>query len=336
MPVTPVPLYGPPMIRHSGCCLLCLAACICLLVVSGQRCPAAAAGQAPVNGIVITADDQFAYASERFDQGDYDSAIVEFRRFVHFFPADRRLETAMFRMGAALFHNRAFRRAIREFQTITARYARTDPAVSGTAVEAFRMISRCHVELGQAGAAVINLRNLIALTDDPGVRDTAWYGIGWLYIEAAQWEKARAALDRISAAGRTTYRLERLESRLDRVDELEKKDPALAGLLSVVPGLGQLYCRRNHDALIAFLVNGALMAATYEAFDSGNEALGGVVGLVELGFYTGNIYGAANGARKYNRARSAEWIERLKSEMNVGLFPASGEAGVAMTFRYAF
>jgi len=64
------------------------------------------------------------------------------------------------------------------------------------------------------------------------------------------------------------------------------------------------------DAFAAFGLNVGLMLAAYTAFDNGNPALGGVIGFVETGFYSGSIYGAVSAAHKYNHAQRMRILNR--------------------------
>lgn len=308
----------------------------CLLNFLALPVPGGLAETGETHTVTITADRQIAYADRLFAEGDYPCAVVEYRRFIHFFPDDGRVDTAHLRMGQCHFRLGAYPEAIRAFDRLTDRYSRKDPARSEAAVSAYWMISVCHSRLGDAGAAVLNLRNLLALTDDSRVRDEAWYRIGWLYVASGEWEKARRAFGQIREESRGTFGLDRQAAELSGAGSIPRKKPGLAGLLSVIPGLGQVYCGRYRDALIALLVNGALAAAAVEAFDNGGEVLGGVIGLVELGFYAGNIHGAANSARKHNRNETRRFIERLKTQINIGLGPAPEDPGIVLKVCHPF
>ncbi len=312
-----------------------LSAVVLMVLLIGPKfgfCADASTGRT----LVINADNQFAYAEKRFARVDYTAAAEEYRRFLHFFPKDARAEKARFRVGETLFITQEFNKAIAEFKAIIDRYLKTDPAASETALKAYWMISTSSTRLGAPGAAVVNLQNLVKLTDDVNVADEAWYRIAWIYIETAQWERAAVSLGRISEGNRDRYRLKRISAGLANVGAIERKNPRLAGFLSIVPGLGQIYCQRHRDALIAFLVNGALIAVTYEAFDNGNEVLGGVVGFLGFGFYSGNIYNAANSARKFNRNRTARFIDKLKSDTKIDLAADWKKRGVALSIRMPF
>jgi len=287
----------------------------------------------PVNkpSLLINSDKQFEFAEYYFSNKEYFRAIGEYKRFVYFFPEDIRVESAMFRTGMSYFHGKHFTEAIDSFKTLIDRYVNTD-----FSIKSYLMISESYVKLKAYGPAIINLQNLIAITDDKNVRDKAYYRIGWIYIETASWEKARLCFSKISAQNKDKYRLERLASELDKEKLVPKKYPGLAGFFSIIPGAGFLYCERYQDALIAFLLNGGLMYAAYESFDNGHNALGGVIAFVEIGFYAGNIYGAISSAHKYNRNKTGQFIEKLKYNTKVNLSADIKNQGVCLSLQFAF
>jgi len=85
-------------------------------------------------------------------------------------------------------------------------------------------------------------------------------------------------------------------------------------LLAIIPGAGHLYCERKKDALISFLLNGAMIYAAYEAFDHDLDVIGGIITFFELGFYSGNIYSAVNSAHKYNRNEKSKFLDYLRKK----------------------
>jgi TM2 domain-containing membrane protein YozV len=85
--------------------------------------------------------------------------------------------------------------------------------------------------------------------------------------------------------------------------ELPAKSPLTAGILSaIVPGSGHMYAEHYGDGATALLLNGLFIAGTVVALQQENYAVAGVVGVIGLPFYIGNIYGAANAATKWNVA----------------------------------
>jgi hypothetical protein len=198
------------------------------------------------------------------------------------------------------------------------------------------LISACQVKLRQYDAAVTTLENLIERVDDPDIKDEANYRIGWIYVETGSFDTARNYFNRIGPQNKTRYDIDRLFAKLAKEPLLEKKSPLVAGTLSIMPGLGYLYCDRPRDALISFIVNGAMIYATYAAVDNDNPALGAILAFVELGFYSANIYGATSSAHKFNRRKKQNFIETLKQNTQLHLSSTHGNTGVMFALQYRF
>jgi len=283
------------------------------------------------SSIIISPDKQFNFAEHYFSKKDYLTAVAEYNRFIYFFPKNQKVETAMYRIGMSYYLGGHFKEAVTSFNALIDRYVDTD-----LSVKSYFMISEAHVKQYAFGPALINLNNLIMITHDEEVRDEAYYRIGWIYIETASWEEARCYFSKISAKNKNKYRLERLTHELNKERSIHRKDPNLAGFLSIIPGAGYLYCERYQDALIAFLLNGGLMYAAYESFDDDNNALGGVIAFVEFGFYAGNIYGAVTSAHKYNRKQTGRFIETLKNNTKINLSADVKNKGICLAFEFIF
>ena len=286
--------------------------------------------------LTIDPDKQFDFAKHYFLSGEYFRAIDEYKRFIYFFPEDNRVKIAMYKIGMSYFNSKSFNDAINSFNTLIDKYSDTDFSMTDLCTKAYLMISKCHIHLNEYDFAAICLNNLITITDDIDVKDEAYYQIGWIYLEKASWEKARINFAKISPQSKNKYQLKRLSKELDRTKLIDRKSPQAAGFLSIIPGAGFLYCERYRDALIAFLLNAGLMYAAYESFDDDNYALGGVITFVEVGFYAGNFYGAITSAHKYNRAKTGQFIEKLKKNTKVRLLSGRRNDGIVLCFQYVF
>ena len=271
------------------------------------------------NQVVLDADQQYQYAQSCFNRGDYETATAEFKRFLHFFPEDARVEKAWFAIAASDYHRELFPGAIVTFTEVQNRFPDTP-----LSIRAAFMISGCYMRLKDTGNAIITLRNLQAQTDDPDVQDEAHDAIGWIYIERGEFEKAKADFRKISLKNQTRYDVDVLSEGLEKDMLIPRKNPRVAGLLSILPGGGYFYCERYQDALVAFLLNGALILASWEAFDQENPALGGVIAAVEFGFYAGNIFGGIASAHKYNDQKTQDFIESLKENARIGVLGVKG------------
>ena len=278
--------------------------------------------------MVIKADDQFQFAERYFAKGEYYRAIGEYERFIHFFPQDPRVVLARYRVGLSYLKGERFTQAVQSFHALIEKYEDTELVITS-----YFKLSESYVKLEQFGNSLTALDSLIKKSSDPAVKDKAYYKQGWIYLEMDEWEKAQASFDSISPKNRDTYRLKQLSEDMNK-KSLEAKNPVTAGWLAVIPGAGHLYCERYRDALIAFLLNGAMIYAAYEAFDHDNEGLGGLITFFEIGLYSGNIYSAVNSAHKYNRKQKRDFFQYLKEHSMLEASATRLHEGQALALSY--
>jgi tetratricopeptide (TPR) repeat protein len=296
-----------------------------LILVIGLWVPA---GGAEVR---ITADTQFNFAQRCLKTQAYDCARDEFRRFAYLFPEDDRVPEALLQMGRAQLLAGKPADAARSFENLIRRFENSPEAVQA----AFLQVE-AWVRQDAPGQALLVLDSLIRSRPDRAIQDRARFRAAWIHIDSGNWPAARAAVNAISPENRARYRTDTLLADLAATDHIPTKSPTLAGGLSILPGLGQLYCQRYEDALIAFLVNGGLIWASVEAFNHDLYALGSVIGFVELGFYAGNIYGAVGDAHKFNRRAIRSFSNDLTTRWRVGVLPAPQKDGIGLVLQFDY
>lgn len=93
-------------------------------------------------------------------------------------------------------------------------------------------------------------------------------------------------------------------------DAVSNKSPAVAGLLSVIPGMGQMYTGRYFDGFRHLLVDGLLITGTYQLFRNEEYAFGYLMAGFTLPFYAGNIVGARESARVHNATQRATYLSQ--------------------------
>lgn len=103
----------------------------------------------------------------------------------------------------------------------------------------------------------------------------------------------------------------------EKASLLKNKKPALAGALSIIPGLGYAYTGHKQTAVTAFLVNGLMGYATYNSFKKQNYGMGILTGVFNLSFYLGNIYGANKSAKRSNEQKRKSIINKLQFNTNL-------------------
>ena len=316
---------------HLGCLFVTFAVLISLLIPYSLSFAGSESQVTSSPSLILSPDRQFNYAQDLFSAKDYLTAVNEYKRFIYFFPEDKRVELAMYRIGMSYYLGGHYQEAISAFKKLTEQYFETEYSI-----KSYYKISEAYINLKAFDQALVDLNNLVTITHDEDVRDEAFYRIGWIYIETASWDNARLYFDKISPKNRNKFRLKKLANELEKEALIPKKDPKLAGVLSIVPGAGYLYCERYQDAFIAFLLNGGLIYAAYESFDKGHDGLGGLLTFVGFGFYAGNIYGAVTSAHKFNRKETGQFIYKLKKNTKVNLSADLENKGVFLSFRFSF
>ena len=156
--------------------------------------------------VTINAEKQLQYAQQLFSQKKYILAIAEYERFIYLFPGDGRVPGARFNMGMAYYSERQYQEAIQTFNELSGAVDK------GSAYHArsFFMAAESQTRIGLQSAALTTLNNLAILSDDMHVKDEAYYRMGWIFFERANWERALTYFQKISQPNQTRYRLAEL------------------------------------------------------------------------------------------------------------------------------
>jgi len=282
--------------------------------------------------VTINAEKQLQYAQQLFSQKKYILAIAEYERFIYLFPGDGRVPEARFNMGMAYYSVKQYSEAIQTFKELSGAVDKGSEYYA----RSFFMAAESQTRIGLQSSALTTLNNLATQSDDADVKDEAHYRMGWIFLEMANYERAQTYFQKISHPNHTKYRLADLNKHIENTANIHHKSPAMAGALAILPGAGYLYCNRPRDALISFLINGGLIFAAYEAFDNDMFALGGVISFVEIGFYSGNIYGSISSAHKYNQDQNRRFVDRLKENLKVSLSSRLENKGIELSLQYHF
>jgi len=282
--------------------------------------------------VTINAEKQLQYAQQLLSQKKFILAIAEYERFIYLFPGDARVPEAKFNIGMAYYSENQYPEAIQTFSELIKSVGRQSIYYA----RSFFMAAESQLRLGQRSSALTTLHNLGAQSDDLDVKDEAHYRIGWIFLESHDWEKAQTTFQKISPSNQAKYHRADLTRNLESAGDIHHKSPGVAGALAILPGGGYLYCNRPRDGLISFLLNGGLIYAAYEAFDNDMIALGGVISFVEIGFYSGNIYGSISSAHKFNQDQDRRFVDHLKENLKVSLSSRPGNKGLELSLQYRF
>jgi TolA-binding protein len=264
------------------------------------------------NQIVIDSDDQFQFALQTLELGEYQRAVVEFERFIHFFPDSEKVPRARYLIGAAYLKGKQFEAARNVLLEVYEAYSHK--ILGG---KALLLVGESYFAQGISDEAKFYFKRVIQEFPLPELTNPAYYRLGWSRMQSDQWLEASETFKLIEKKSPLYPSAFDLAEESLNGNQLPYKSPTTAGVMAIFPGLGHAYLGRYKDGLVALLLNGLTIWAAVEAFDSDLNVLGGLLVALEVGWYAGNIYSAVNGAHKYNRKIRDDFRQNLPDRFDI-------------------
>lgn len=270
--------------------LLLLAAALWLILPAGLHAQGA--------GIVLTEEVQLKLADAFMAEGEYYRAVTEYKKFTILFPDSKRMDHALYGMGMAYYYGDEYEQAARTFALLGTAYAG-----SGYLSAAFFREGVSYQRFGQPEKAAAAFEKVMAAAPLSDYAPLALLGKSLAKFDLDDLSASRQELERFLERyprDTKTGKVRDAITLLDQYRELPQKSPLVAGVMSaLIPGSGHIYAGHTGDGVTAFFLNGLFIAGTVAAVRQENYGVAGVVGVIGLPFYIGNIYGAANAAKKY-------------------------------------
>jgi len=297
-----------------------------LILFLSSAAPHALAGK-----IILDADDQFDFALQAMEKGEYMRAVVELERFIHFFPQDQKVLRARYLIGLCYVGAKKYTLAREALLGVYEDHGRDE--LGGRAL---LLVGETYYLQGILGEAEHYFRRVIEGYPSPDLRDSAYYRLGWVRLKSGRWTEASGAFEKVGKESPLYSSARELAEQSPKGEELVQKSPTRAGILAaVLPGLGHVYCNRYKDGLVAFLLNGLFIWASLEAFNEDLDVAGGILLALELGWYSGNIYSAVNSAHKYNRKVRDDFRKGFTDKFSINLMKTSrGSFGLGISYRF--
>jgi len=294
---------------------------LCLLFLLSQ---AAIAGEMPV-------EKSISFADSLFERGDYYRAITEYERVIFFYPDHPLTKTARFQIALCYLKGDRLDQAIDRLRALSKELPNEE-----VGRKAYFMLGEAHYQKREYSRAADIFATYIETYPGDEHIDAARIKIGWSYLRQGQWRQAADEFRKLPPDSPLHAQAEGLAEGSENYPGIPTKSPSFAGGLSaVLPGAGQLYINRRGDALVSFLLNGAFIWATVEAFQNDNNVTGGILLFFESGWYLGNIYNAVSGAHKYNQRAEKQFLDGLQDKYRVSyLYDGRGGSMVAFTVRF--
>ena len=162
-----------------------------------------------------------------------------------------------------------------------------------------RLLAECR-ELVKEGEAAGRGELAVGVGDCQVIEGYARLGMTRYYASVHDFDQAVAQLELIPKESPLRPKTEPIAAHVKAL-KLPRKRPALAGALSVVPGLGHIYIEEYGAATVAMVWNGAFIWAFVDSLLSRKFGQAALIGVVELVWYSGTVFGAVAGAHRFNR-----------------------------------
>lgn len=265
---------------------------------------------------------QFEFAESLFQEGDFFRAITEYKRFIFYYPDDELVEDALFKIGESYFRAGRWEETIASVDNFLNEFPESELTDAALFLKA-----TAQRNLKRFDEALTSYSQIIKRNIEP-YKDQAIFQSAMVFVERNDWEKAKSILSIMPESSPLYPAARTYSAGLEKINVIPAKSPAVAGsLAAVLPGAGHVYTERYRDAAIAFLLNGAFIAAAVELFRKEEYVTGGIVTFFELGWYSGNIYSAVSSAHKYNERSKGEYLKQLqeRSALSISMSPDHGK-----------
>ena len=261
-----------------------------------------------------TADlQQYRYAEQLFESGDYQAARREYKRLLFYRPDTAFTDVANYRIAQSYYYQNEPDRAERLFHEFSAIHPN-----SPLRFQSQLMLGQLHFDAGEYSQARSSLFELLHASTAPEVVAAAHYLRGWCYIRTTDWNKAISELRQIDASQTGAIpgeKADKLADLLLKETPLPSKSPQLAGWLStVVPGSGQLYVGKVKEGIFAAALSGTFIYLAVDAIRDRRYMDCAGISLVGWQFYWGNRTSAQQLASEYNEHHEQAFIETLKHQ----------------------
>ena len=259
----------------------------------------------------------YRFSLDLFKQAEYFRAITEAKRYISLFPQGKNIEDMYRITGDSYFMAREWSSAIEAYDEFIENFPNSRYINQVLFNKAVSLVK----EKNYQEAKVLFQKIIVSSNMELKNESLRWKIL--LLIQENNFEELERLLDDEFIRYELEQKINIIEKTIDVKKNITYKSPRLAvAMSSVLPGSGQFYVGRYEDGVYAFILNALFITGTYFAFDSENYPLGGIMVIFSVGWYSGNLYSAANGAHKYNRKidedifkRSMENFELLEHEV---------------------
>lgn len=245
-------------------------------------------------------ETQLLYADALFEAGDYDGAILEFKRYIFYNPQSDVLDYALYRIGQSHYYSRRPADAQKRFERLLKDYPQ-----SPFRLYARFMLGKTFMEDEDFPRARSEFHLITKSNIDKKLSAQAKYLEALSYLSERDWYSAVAEFRKVSQFqpdSQLSAKAERFADEILANLRLPRKSPTLARWMSTfLPGSGQIYAGRIANGLISTAFNAAFIYLLVDSIRDKRYVDAAGIYIIGARFYWGNIYNAAQSSLEYNQ-----------------------------------
>ena len=238
-------------------------------------------------------NDKYLFAEHLMLKSDYFRAITEFERYLYYCPDGNLIYSAKENIGRSLL--------------LAEQYALVFDWYLGLKEEErfrdkFALINATALFRTEQYSETIELLELTDLHElGHGEKAYSFYIKGLSFVHLEQWDNAKEYFMHVPSDSPFKNKADKYANILMNSTSYPQKSPKIAGLLSIIPGLGYAHVGHYQTAIASFVVNSLLFWVAYDSFIDDKEAQGITISIFSAGFYIGNITGSIQSTARFNK-----------------------------------
>ena len=280
-------------------------------------------------------DSPLRYAEYLFKHGDYESSLLEYKRFLFYHPDTDVDDFVRYRIAQGYYYQEDSEKSQQMLGELTKTHSD-----SPLYLHAQLMLGKSYFDAADYTSARINFSKIIHADADDQLSAQAQYLRSWCYVHEWNWLKGIAEFRKVSRfqpGSSLSMVSNQLADTTLANTPLPLKSPERAQWLSTVfPGFGQIYVGQLRNGLISTAVNAVFvyLAADATRDERYVDAVG--VSLVGMWYYWRNRSSAKAMAVEHNRKLAIDLIRELRKKsveikpINIEL-PEVGDALIQRT-----